>query len=461
MKLILIGCGSVGTAILELMTVNPGLIRFKTLEKIIIINPRPMTDIFRKTIYNEIKWPIEWVKIAVERYNITLLFNKYIDSSDIIIDVSVGTGTLDILKYVFKQNIHYINTSLETWESDNKGLIHGSLAKQMKFTTYNLHCKCNQLLKKYKKGSATVILEHGMNPGLISHFTKYAIEQLSKERFPNYNIKSLNDYARLCYKLNVRVIQCSEKDTQISKDKYKRKPTEFVSTWSPMGLMAEGLELIQIGYGTHEQLSTTEYVPRCGARNQFILPTRGIEMRMRSAVPSGKITGYIIPHGEGETLSRFLTYKSIYRPSTYYVYQHNVEAIESIEYLKQKRYTIPSNKLRVLYGNEIKSGSDEVGALLIMEGNKPVSYWAGTTLSLRQTKQLGLKISGPTSVQVAISVLAALNYCVANPKLSMIYPEQMDSNRILTYCKKYLGDIYSDYIDYHPKDFTYTANIIE
>lgn len=455
MKLILIGCGSVGTAILELMTIDPGLIKFKSMDKIIIINPQSMSDIFRRTIYNKIKWPIEWVKIAVEKHNINLLFNKYIDSSDIIIDVSVGTGTLDILKYVFKHNIRYINTSLETWESDNKGLINGSLAKQMKFTTYNLHCKCNQLLKKYKNGNATVILEHGMNPGLISHFAKHAIEQLGKEKYPNYNIKSPSDYARLCYKLNVRVIQCSEKDTQISKREFKRKPTEFVSTWSPMGLMAEGLELIQIGYGTHEQAG--EYVPRCGARNQFILPTRGIEMRMRSAVPSGKITGYIIPHGEGETLSRFLTYKNIYRPSTYYVYQHNAEAIESIEYLKQKRYTIPSNKLRVLYGHQIKSGADEVGALILMEGE---SYWAGTTLSLRQAKQLGLKISGPTSVQVAISVLAALNYCVANPKLSMIYPEQMDSKWILKYCKKYLGDIYSDYIDYHPKDLSYTANIV-
>ncbi len=58
-------------------------------------------------------------------------------------------------------------------------------------------------------------------------------------------------FNRLAMKLGVKVIHCSERDTQIS---YRPKEVdEFVNTWSIEGFREEGTTTAEMGWGTHEK----------------------------------------------------------------------------------------------------------------------------------------------------------------------------------------------------------------
>ncbi len=67
------------------------------------------------------------------------------------------------------------------------------------------------------------------------------------------------------WKPGVKVIHCSEHDTQISRS--PKKVGEFVGTWCIEGLREEGIAPAEIGWGTHEKtLPPLAIVPAGGAR---------------------------------------------------------------------------------------------------------------------------------------------------------------------------------------------------
>src|SRR3989304_2881111 len=118
---------------------------------------------------------------------------------------------------------------------------------------YTLHTRHMEIRKRIEtwgdnKGT-TAIIDHGANPGLVSHFTKHALlgiaEKILKEkpgdpRRPRFE-KALADknFAKLAQLSGVKVIHISERDTQIT-DKPKRV-NEFVNTWSIEGFFEEGV----------------------------------------------------------------------------------------------------------------------------------------------------------------------------------------------------------------------------
>ncbi len=124
-------------------------------------------------------------------------------------------------------------------------------------------------------------------------------------------------------KLGVKVIHCSERDTQVT-DRPKQVD-EFVNTWSIEGFREEGTTTAEMGWGTHEkQLPPLAYQHADGPRNQICLARMGINTWVVSWVPHYCIRGMIIRHGEAFTISDRLTVwedgRPIYRPTVHYAY---------------------------------------------------------------------------------------------------------------------------------------------
>jgi hypothetical protein len=95
-----------------------------------------------------------------------------------------------------------------------------------------------------------------------------------------------------------------------------KKQGEFLSTWSPAGFHEEGLDAVQIGWGTHETCKPSDSISSLADAvggqpgPQIYLPYRGAEMLMKSYVPGqGEIQGLNIPHSEAATLASYLTLK--------------------------------------------------------------------------------------------------------------------------------------------------------
>ncbi len=61
---------------------------------------------------------------------------------------------------------------------------------------------------------------------------------------------SQEEWAQLAKRLEIQLIQISERDTQLSS--IPRKPDEFTCTWCPSAMMDESSESSQVPLGTHE-----------------------------------------------------------------------------------------------------------------------------------------------------------------------------------------------------------------
>ena len=89
----------------------------------------------------------------------------------------------------------------------------------------------------------------------------------------------------LAMQLGVKVIHCSERDTQIS-DRAKQVD-EFVNTWSVEGFREEGTTTAEMGWGTHEkELPPRAFEHQDGPRNQICLAQMGMNTWVRSWVPN-------------------------------------------------------------------------------------------------------------------------------------------------------------------------------
>ena len=139
------------------------------------------------------------------------------------------------------------------------------------------------------------MLEHGANPGLISHWTKQGLIDIAEKLLDDRKVEGpeadeirqlVKDqtFNRLAMKLGVKVIHCSERDTQIT-DRPKQVD-EFVNTWSIEGFREEGITTAEMGWGTHEkQLPPLAYHHADGPGNQICLARMGINTWVVSWVP--------------------------------------------------------------------------------------------------------------------------------------------------------------------------------
>lgn len=469
-KLVFFGCGGVGCALLEMIflkRVKPLL----TFQHILVVDPRDLASepIVVKLVRKGI---LTHKQVEITRDNLISFLNGNVKKNDTIIDVSYNIYFKPLIQWCMDHNVHYINTSMERWPVKDENVLEKNLYPR---TLYRLH----EIVRKIKgKYNPTVVVEHGMNPGLVTHFTKKGIQSVAKEvlstarkeKIQNKKISKLHkalkeeNFPLVSYLLKLETVHCSERDTQIAN--IERKTNEFMNTWGAYSFYGEGVDPVQLGYGTHEKrLRHSSKPPKELTQNQIFLPVRGIDLQFQSYVPNGLIHGMVVPHGENDTIGRCLTLyennKVKYRPSNYYVYSPCPEAWKSIKAVANNNYEMLPLQ-HPLRGTEIKSGEDAVGALLIFKYNpieyilygkkgSTTSYWSGTILSIEQTRKKGIKYAGPTVVQVAISLISVLEWMRKNGSKGLTFPEDIPYEKILKRCKPWLGNVFMDWVPYHPK----------
>jgi homospermidine synthase len=430
--LLIVGCGSVGHAILETLPLCR-LIPPKIFANVVIIEPRELN----KDVVSRFPGKIEHIKTALTPTTLNRVMNSILDKFKPVacIDVSVDVDALAILRCCVAKKCLYINTSMELWQVENANrLDRNPRAIELRTLYHHLW----EAKKEFAKSKSSVVVDNGMNPGLVSHFVMCGLYKAGDATTKKLIVQG--KFSEAARREGLRVIHVSERDTQQPKKKLDYKKT-FYNTWSVLGFVAEARDPVQIGHGTHEKSIPGEIIPRDGPRNMIFLPKRGMDVRLRSFVPGGPIEGYAIPHGEANTLSLTLTSKNdygVYRPSVYYVYQCSEIAQKSLEWMRKNDYHMQPN-WHVLSLPEIKSGYDAVGALLCFADGR--TYWSGTILSVPQVKKLGYKFSGPTTVQVAISIISTLRWLLKNKSLGFMTPESVPWKEILSTCKKFLGSI--------------------
>ena len=209
---------------------------------------------------------MHFVQARVEPDNLNTLLAGHLSAGDLLIDLAWNIDCGEIVQWCHDHGVLYINTSVELWDPyAGAGNKHPT-----ERTLYWRHMNLRRMVAAWKEPGPTAVLEHGANPGLISHFTKQglldiAARALAEKKFGGAAAEKIAHHAKalefnhLARELGVKVIHCSERDTQIT-DRPK-EVDEFVNTWSVEGFREEGTTTAEMGWGTHEK-----ELPRAGVR---------------------------------------------------------------------------------------------------------------------------------------------------------------------------------------------------
>ncbi len=398
---------------------------------------------------------VHFVRARITPENLGRLLGRHLGAGDLLIDLAWNIGACDILQWCHDHGVRYVNASVELWDP-----YAGAANKHpTERTLYWRHLQIRRMTAKWKQKGPTAVVEHGANPGLISHFTKQGLLDIGARLLADRKVKGRaaeelkqlmadRQFNRLAQALGVKVIHVSERDTQVT-DRPKQVD-EFVNTWSIEGFREEGTTTAEMGWGTHEkELPAFAYRHRTGPRNQICLARMGMNTWVRSWVPDYTIHGMIVRHGEAFTISDHLTVwergRPVYRPTVHYAYCPCDCAIASLNELRGYDYRLVENQ-RIM-NDEITGGSDILGALLM--GHAYQSWWTGSDLSIEESRRL-VPHQNATTMQVAIAMVAAVLWMIENPERGVCVPDDLPHEFVLKVSKPYLGKFISKAADWTP-----------
>ncbi|SFP39456.1 homospermidine synthase [Nitrosomonas cryotolerans] len=373
------------------------------------------------------------------------ILGSALNQGDFLLNLAINVSSTALMELCHERHVLYLDACIEPWAG---GYTDTSLSPSDR-SNYALREEMLALRQKLGKG-ATAIPSHGANPGLVSHWVKQALLNLAKDIGLDSEIPQTREaWAQLAYKLNISVIQCAERDTQISDP--PKQLDEFINTWSVDGFAGEGSQPAELGWGSHEK-----YFPIDGKHHNFggdaaiYLERPGVSTRVRAWTPrEGAYQGFLITHGESISIADYLTIKEqdrlCYRPTVYYAYHPCDGAVLSVHEFSGKNLTLQTTQRLLM--DDIVDGIDELGVSLM--GHSRNVYWYGSVLSIEEARKLA-PYNNATSLQVVAGVLSGIVWAIENPDAGIIEPDEMPFERVLEVATPYLGKVVGEYGDWTP-----------
>lgn len=441
-KLLLLGHGCVGSTFLVLL-LRHGII---PASNILVIDKK-------EEALKKVPKGVETRHVNIRKKNYKKEILSFLGEGDILVDLAYYINTMVLLQLCNENNIHYVNTAVEYWYDDDEDLESPDPRTQ---TLYERQMNLQEVISKFQT-KPTAIITHGANPGWVSHFVKEALVDMARHleknnQLSDYKIEKYNrwiekrDYPSLAKDLDIQVIHISEKDSQLVRT--PKPKGVFRNTWSAIGFVEEGVAPSELGWGTHESQDIGVHYDS-GPKNQIALRSRGINTWVKTWVPSGPLIGMIVRHEEAYSISKYLT-KDGYRPTVHYAYLPCQDALASLSEIQDKimlENEIPYYDEEIL-NVEITEGKDELGVLLF---SKKLTWWRGSMLDIEEARML-IPEQSATSIQVGISVLAAVMYILQHPEEGVIHPEEMNHLDVMWLIEAYLGPVKSTSVKWSPLD---------
>ncbi|OGG56445.1 hypothetical protein A3D71_01430 [Candidatus Kaiserbacteria bacterium RIFCSPHIGHO2_02_FULL_55_20] len=435
-RILIVGFGSIGTAILPLILRHIGIPR----ERISIITADEHgSEIAKK---EDISFCIE--PLTKTGYKDTI--DKYLGPGDFLLNLSVYVSSVSIVEHCQKRGILYLDTVVDGWEEEFSN------------PDWTLSEKSNYgfrerllALKKSSTSDVTSVSAHGANPGIVSHFVKQALLNIAHDTgFPTPVPQSREEWAGLMQNLGVKVVHVAEYDSQVSRE--PKKVGRFENTWSIDGFYTEGIcQPCELGWGTHEKhwpSDAHKHGYGCGAAIYLDRPSAATLVRTWTP-EHGTFFGRIITHSESISIADYFTRregeKLVYRPTVHYAYRLCDAAILSAEECMGNHFELQKEQKILL--DDIESGMDELGVLVM--GHKKGAYWYGSQLTIERTRELA-PYQNATGMQVAVGALGGVIWAMENPHAGIVEADDLNFKRIMEIVEPYMGKMVGKYTDWTP-----------
>jgi homospermidine synthase len=442
-----IGMGSIARSLIEIWQIE----RTNLDKKITIIEPLEVP----KWIFRKFNKKPKHIKQSITKENHKKLLKK-LDDKSLVIDLSVEVDCIMIVKKCLQVGACYINTSLENWDNqDDKDKFfteETSYEDIKKDCLYHRELELKETTKNSNSKNSTIISDLGFNPGFVSIMALTLLDKIAEEHEVKYDKNNKYFYADFCKVLEVESIQIVELDTQITKT-LTSDPNTFINSWSSLGAEAEFTDNTMIGMGTIDpEIKNSEFmgykliIPDEGDCNVGFLPVRGMDTQKESFTLDDKghkieYSGYLIPHGEANTLSNYLQTKNKdYRPSVYYVYSPSEICRESTDYLRENDYKY-LKYWYVMNLQDIKKGYDSIGVLFTLKNG--TKYILCSVVDTTYVKKMKFKYCNATGLQVAGSLSAGVKYIIERHQSEgLLTPEELPHQWIYKNALRFMGNIF-------------------
>ena len=397
----------------------------------------------------------------VTRDNFKEVFGAILQEGDLLIDFADTVGTKDFCMWCADNNIMYLNTGEADWPDHWYSIFEEN---ELKRSIREAHQK-SESTNKYP-----IVLQHGNNPGLVSHFVKAAIEYIVNTQFKkDRQFKELIKRGRfneVAKNLGIRMIHVNDIDLQEVKDEYS--DNILFSTWCTDSFWFEMLSEATANIGTHEQI---DFEDECNLvdydKGYLEFQKIAADKKCRTVYPGGEFEGFLVPHEETITIAKNLEVKDgekvIYRPSVMFIYSPCLYATNYFSKAKVNDYPNPDplkpqdvenengqtiirgyvypQNFEIVYQEKIAQGTEYVGVLLLGDNFEPV--WVGNrveTSFLNKDKHASYWQT-PTITPVAMSALAAVCWMLKNREKGGIYfPDDIpDYKNIIQTAEKYIS----------------------
>ncbi len=437
--IVMIGFGSIGRGTLPLIERHFDFDK----SRLVVIDP---SDADRRLVDER---GYAFVHQAVTRENHRELLTPFLTrggGQPFIVNLSVDTGSLDLMKFAREIGALYIDTVVEPW----LGFYFDKNASTADRSNYALR-ESVRAEKARNPGGPTAVSCCGANPGMVSWFVKAALLDIARDTGADAETPTTREgWAKLMQSLGVEGIHIAERDTQRSKSP---KPMNvFVNTWSVEGFVSEGQQPAELGWGTAETwMPTNARTHEAGCRAAIYLLQPGADTRVRTWCPTpGAQYGFLVTHNESISIADYFTVGDAaapaFRPTCHYAYHPAGDAVLSLhEMFGGGGVKQPANHIHDEH--EIVDGVDELGVLLY--GHAKNAYWYGSQLSIEETRVLA-PYQNATGLQVSSAVLAGMVWALENPEAGIVEADEMDHARCLEVQTPYLGPVCGYYTDWTP-----------
>jgi homospermidine synthase len=243
-NILILGCGSVAQCTIPVVLRHLEMDAFR----VTVLDMRDN----RALIAASLERGVTYVQERLTKDKFPEQLGRYLGPGDILLDLAWNLQTLELLEWCRQHGVRYFNTSVEVWDP-YEGMKRRPLTEQ---TLYHRHMQLREMIARWGDNSGpTAVLDHGANPGLVSHFTKRALIEIGQQIIQDsprdtraaelrqaIERQAFNELARLS---GVKVIHVSERDSQRSNR--PKESDEFVTTWSVEGLYEDGSRWMPCG----------------------------------------------------------------------------------------------------------------------------------------------------------------------------------------------------------------------
>ena len=389
---------------------------------------------------------VHFIHTAITRENYRALLSQvFAGGKGFCVNLSVDTGSLDLMKLCRELGVLYIDTVVEPWAGHyfDLSLAPADRTNYARRETVRAETAANP-------GGTTAVSCCGANPGMVSWLLKEALLKLARDTGqPAEAPKDRAGWARLMQGLGVKGVHIAERDTQAGRD---AKPLHtFVNTWSVEGFVSESFQPSELGWGSHEKLFPPNgHRQEKGCKAAIYLDTPGLLTKVHTWTPeAGPQYGFLVTHNEAVSISDYYTVgegdEPEFRPTCHYAYHPCGQAVLSLHEMLGSGKV--QEKVKILDENEILWGEDCLGVLLY--GHRKNALWYGSRLSIQETRALA-PFQNATGLQVTSAVLAGMAWALRHPKAGIVETDEMDHAFCLDVMRPYLGRIEGHYTDWTP-----------